>query len=498
MTAHPTTFFSSHERTLDTEDKILLTSVGVDIGSSTSHLVFSKILMERRDNIYVVSSREILFESEVILTPYKDDRTIDAAGLQPFLESQYKRAGIGIDDVDAGALILTGVAVRRRNARAIGELFAEQAGKFVAVSAGDSLETALVAYGSGAVALSDTESTTVMNVDIGGGTSKIALCVGGEIVDRTAIDVGARLLCFDEAGRVTAIEEAGQLFADESGVEVARGKELAEEQRKNIVECMADRLFEAMGAAPMQADTPALLRLDALSDSRQPDVLTISGGVSEYFYGEESGTFGDLGPLLAAAVRRRTVEWGVEIRAPEQRIRATVIGASQYTVQVSGSTIIVMPDATLPLKNIAVVDPDLPLAEVELAPDAIAGAIAAALRRHDLHDGRQTVALYYRWQQSATYQRLDDFCRGVIMGLDNLLARGLPLVLVTDGDLGGLVGLHCYEALKLPNPIVSIDGIVVREFDFIDIGEILDSSGVAPVVIKSLVFPSDSSESCRP
>jgi len=474
LTAQSTTFFSGHERTLDTEDKILLTSVGVDIGSSTSHFVFSRILMERRDNIYVVSSREILFESDVILTPYKDDRTIDATGLQLFFESQYKRAGIGIDEVDAGALILTGVAARRANARAIGELFAGQAGKFVAVSAGDSLETALVAHGSGAVALSATESVNVMNVDIGGGTSKIALCVGGEIADRIEIDVGARLLCVDEAGYVTAIEEAGRLFAEQSGIEVALGEKLSEEHCSTIVERMADRLFEAM---------------DALGDSRQTDVLTFSGGVSEYFYNKESATFGDLGPLLAAAVHRRVVEWGVEVRVPRQRIRATVIGASQYTVQVSGSTIFVMPDATLPLRNVAVVSPELPLAEESLVPGEIAAVIAATLQRHDLHDGLQAVALFYRWQQSATYQRLDDFCRGVIAGLDNLLVQGLPLVLVTDSDLGGLVGLHCYEVLGLSNPIVSIDGITVGQFEFIDIGEILDSSGVAPVVIKSLVFP---------
>jgi ethanolamine utilization protein EutA len=484
-----TTFFSSHERTLDTEDKILLTSVGIDIGSSTTHLVFSKILMERRDNIYVVSSREILFESEVVLTPYKDDQTIDAAGMQLFLESQYARAGIAIDDVDAGALILTGVAVQRRNARAIGELFADQAGKLVAVSAGDSLETALVAYGSGAVALSDTESTTVMNVDIGGGTSKIALCVGGKIVDRTAIDVGARLLCFDAADRVTKIEAAGQLHADASGVVVARGKTLTVAERQIIVERMADSLFQAMAAVPMQVDTPELMRLDVLSDERRPDVLTVSGGVSEYFYAKESQTFGDLGPMLAAAVRQRAATWGVEIRVPEQGIRATVIGASQYAVQVSGSTIFVTPEKTLPLRNIAVVSPDLPLGEQALSPAAIATAIKAALKRHDLHDGRQPVALYYCWQHSATYERLDSFCRGVIEGFDSLMAAGQPLIFVTDSDLGGLIGLHCYESLKLTNPVVSIDGIVAGEFDYIDIGEILDSSGVAPVVIKSLVFP---------
>ena len=489
MSATQTTFFSNHARTLDTEDEIVLTSVGVDIGSSTSHLVFSRIVMDRRDNRYVVTSREVLFESDVILTPYKDDTTIDAARLQPFVESQYERAGIHFDDVDAGALILTGVAVRRRNARAIGELFADQAGKFVAVSAGDSLETALVAYGSGAVALSVSEAVPVMNVDIGGGTSKIALCVDGEIVDRTAIDVGARLICFNEDGRINSIEEAGQKFADETGVELEPGQVLAAEQRRIIVERMVERLYQAMGAEPMDDTTRALLRLDPLSNERKPAIVSFSGGVSEYIYGTETSDFGDLGSMLAEFVRRRAKTWGPELRMPIQGIRATVIGASQYTVQVSGSTIFVMPDDTLPLRNIAVISPDLDLTADSIDTAAIARHIKTSLRRLDLQDGRQTVAMCYEWGGSATYQRLDDFCRGIIEGLDAELDRGAPLVLVSDSDVGGLVGLHCYEVLGLRNPVVSIDGIVVNEFDFIDIGGILDSSGAVPVVIKSLVFP---------
>jgi ethanolamine utilization protein EutA len=486
---HQTTFFSSHARTLDTEDEIVLTSVGVDIGSATSHLVFSKIVMQRRDEIYVVTAREILFESDVALTPYKDDTAIDADALGAFIETQYERAGIGANDVDAGALILTGVAVRRSNARAIGELFANQAGKFVAVSAGDSLETALVAYGSGAVALSSRQQQLVMNVDIGGGTSKIALCDDGAIVDRTVIDIGARIICFDGENRVTSIEEAGRHFSRGAGVDLVIGEVLSDENRSLIVEHMADLLFQAMAASPMDAETHALLRLDPLTDQREPEVLMFSGGVSEYVYGKETTGFGDLGPLLARAVRERAEAWGPELCAPHQGIRATVIGASQYTVQVSGSTIFIAPDGTLPLRNIAVIHPELPLDSEDLEPGSISATVRTALMQHDLQHGEQTVALYFRWQGSATYRRLDDFCRGVIDGLDSLLSRGMPLVLVTNSDVGGLVGIHCHEESGLRNPVVSVDGIVLSEFDFVDIGEILDSSGVVPVVIKSLVFP---------
>src|SRR5215467_11559989 len=204
-------FFSSTGRSLEIEDEIRLSSVGVDIGSSTSHLVFSQLTLERLDNRYVVAERKVLHESEVLLTPYvgneSADTTIDAVALGRFIDEQYRLAEIKPEAIDTGALILTGVAVRRANARAIGELFAAQAGKFVSVSAGDALEATLAAYGSGAVARSIREAARVMNVDIGGGTSKIAVCEAGEIVDQTALDIGARIVSFDLQGRVQRIEE---------------------------------------------------------------------------------------------------------------------------------------------------------------------------------------------------------------------------------------------------------------------------------------------------
>ena len=257
-------FFSNVGRSLEDEDEIRLTSVGVDIGSSTSHLVFSRLVLERLDNRYIVSEREVFHESAVLLTPYADDMTIDAGRLGAFIAEQYRLAGLDHDAVDTGALILTGVAVRRRNARAIGELFAGQAGKFVAVSAGDALETTLAAFGSGAAARSIRESARVMNVDIGGGTSKIALCEGGEVVDLTAVDVGARIIAFDEDGNVARIEEAGRRFAEEAGVPLAIGDCPSDGMLLKIVERMVERLFEAMGGAPLSERGAALLRLEPL------------------------------------------------------------------------------------------------------------------------------------------------------------------------------------------------------------------------------------------
>src|SRR6267378_1115444 len=171
-------FFSSAGRSLAEEDQICILSVGVDIGSSTSHLVFSRIVLERLDSRYVVSERETFYASDILLTPYSAENTIDADALGAFIKKEYADAKVDPDEIDTGALILTGVAVQRTNARAIGELFARQAGKLVAVSA------------------------------------------GGKVVDVTAVDVGARLICLAPDGTILRVEDAGRRFGAELGIEL--------------------------------------------------------------------------------------------------------------------------------------------------------------------------------------------------------------------------------------------------------------------------------------
>ncbi|MFZ2143616.1 MAG: ethanolamine ammonia-lyase reactivating factor EutA [Xanthobacteraceae bacterium] len=482
-------FFSSTGRSLVEEDEIVVLSVGVDIGSSTSHLVFSRIVLERLDSRYVVSTRETFYQSDILLTPYSAAEDIDAQALGAFIARQYQDANVDPDEIDTGALILTGVAVRRRNARNIGELFARQAGKMVAVSAGDSLETVMAAHGSGAVARSIRDKATVMNIDVGGGTSKIAICCDGRVSDVTAVDVGARLVCLDAHGQVVRLEEAGRRFGAELGLDLEVGRHLSPEGGRRLAALLADKLFEAaMGGSPSLSGG-GLLRLDPLTGSTSIDQVTFSGGVAEYIYGREAQSYGDLGAALAHEIRARIPRFGAKLERSNEGIRATVIGASQYTTQVSGSTIFVSPFEALPLRNVPVIAPALALDAEEIDATAIASAIGTVLRRLDLIDTDTPVALFVPWRGSATFQRLENFCRGVIAGLAGVLARGHPLVLAGDGDVGGLMGIHLREELGLSNPIISVDGLELKEFDYIDIGTMLPNSGAVPVVIKSLIFP---------
>jgi len=482
-------FFSSTGRSLVDEDEIVVLSVGVDIGSSTSHLVFSRIVLERLDSRYVVTIRETFYQSDILLTPYSAEDEIDAAALGAFIERQYQDAKVDPDEIDTGALILTGVAVRRRNARKIGELFARQAGKMVAVSAGDSLETVMAAHGSGAAARSIHDNATVMNVDVGGGTSKIAICADGRVSDLTALDVGARLLCLDPVGRIVRIEEAGRRFGAELGINLDVGEQLAPASARAVAARKADCQLEAMAGGSPAAGGRALLRLDPLLRRPAVQQLTFSGGVSEYIYGREAQAYGDLGVLLAQEIRARVERWGPKLERASEGIRATVIGASQYTTQVSGSTIYVSPLEALPLRNVPVIAPAFALDGDEIDSATVAAEIKALLKRLDLSEAGTPVAVFVPWRGSATFQRLDAFCQGLTDGLAAVLADGHPLVLAGDGDVGGLMGIHLREEMQLDNAIVSVDGLELKEFDYIDIGTMLPNSGAVPVVIKSLIFP---------
>jgi ethanolamine utilization protein EutA len=494
MATPPRGSFSNANRHMQEEETLRLTSVGVDIGSSTSHLVFSRLELTLEGSRYRVTKRDILNESQILLTPYVDDTRIDVEALETFINEQYKTAKIRREDVDTGALILTGVAVRRRNARAIGELFAQEAGKFVAVSAGDGLEATMAAHGSGAVAHSAKISGVVLNIDIGGGTSKFAVCNNGKVQEVSAIDIGARLLAFDPDGVVVRIEEAGRKHAGAAGFSVELGQKISQDNLQKMVTGMMEKLFAMLKPEAMTEEIKGLLRLPPLTYKGEIDCLMFSGGVSEFIYNREKTSFNDLGPLIAQEIHRRMAGLDILVMEPSARIRATVIGASQYTVQVSGNTVFISPEDAVPVRNIAVVAPELPLNQDDFSIEAVRDATLTALRRLDLLNGRQPAAVAFHWDGSATFFRLQAFCAGVAEGLKDILAKGHPLVLVNDGDIGGIIGLHFQEELKIQNPVISIDGIALNDFDFIDIGTLIPSSGSVPVVIKSLIFPASAQQ----
>lgn len=476
-------------------DNVVFTTVGVDVGSSTSHLMFARVHLQRLADAlssrFVVVGRDILWRSPILLTPYRPDYTIDADALRTFVEGAYREADLTRGDIDSGAVILTGEALKRTNARAIADLFADQSGKFVCASAGHHLEALMAAHGSGAVELSRVQHKTFLNVDIGGGTTKFALVHGGQLMDSAAIAVGGRLVAFDAAGRMTRIEEPARTIAQDIGLTLTLGDTLAPEARNRLVARMIEILVKAIRRERADALTKALLVTDPLPASARVDAVTFSGGVSEYVYGRETTDHGDLGRELAIGITKALADKRIPypVSDPGQGIRATVVGASQFTVQVSGNTVHVSNPAALPIRNVPVVRLSARL-DGAIDPAVIEDAIARALTRLDIDEAETTVALAFAWAGEPSHARLHALAEGIVRGLPQTVTAARPIVLVMEGDVAKTLGRLLREELDVTGEIVSLDGVQLREFDYVDIGEVVQPADVVPLVIKSLLFAS--------
>jgi ethanolamine utilization protein EutA len=466
-----------------------LETVGIDIGSSTSHLVFSRVHLRREaqglSSRFVVTGREVRWRSPVILTPYQPGGLIDAGALDRFVGKCYRSAGVTPDDVDTGAVILTGEALKRRNARAIADLFAGQGGRFVCASAGHHLEATMAAHGSGAVALSRDTGQTVLHLDIGGGTTKLALIRAGEVAETAAIAAGGRLLAVD-GGVACRIEEPALVAAEYLGIRLALGEPVPGPAATALAEALAAAVAELAIGEVTSPLARALLVTDPPALAAAPDVLTVSGGVAEYLYHRETRDFGDLAPALAAAVRHRLERDlpGVPLAESSHRIRATVIGASQFSVQVSGSTVDVADESLLPVSNLPVLYPRIDLGG-EFTPAGVGRAIAGAARRMDA--GGQ-VALGFAWAGDPSYPRLRALAEGVLAGRSSAGLGGQPIVLLLSGDVAQSLGRLLRAELHAGVPLIVLDGLDLTEFDYVDIGQVIRPAGVVPVIIKSLLF----------
>jgi ethanolamine utilization protein EutA len=490
----PRRFDEEAEHPLWKLDTIILTSVGIDVGTATSQVIFSRLVLRRLgqelSSRFVVTERETLYLSPVHFTPYTAGRArIDDRALGHLVDAAYQEARLRPQDVDTGAVILTGEAIRRDNARPIADLFAAQRGNFVCASAGHNFEALLAAHGSGAVSLSAERDCRVLNIDIGGGTTKLAVAERGQVLSTAAFHVGGRLMVTDGTGRIAVLEPGGQSLARQAGFHWEVGDCVASQHIDRVADHMAQAVLSLVREEKPPPEFGRLWLTAPLDGPKAYDAVVFSGGVGEYVYGTEAKSFGDLGAPLGRALQRRikSGELAWPLAPARECIRATVMGAAQHTVQVSGSTIYRSSDDLLPRKNLQVLRPPVDLSH-DIDPPAIARSIRGHFQSFDLEEGQADVALVFRWGGPPAAIRIAGFCRGLLEGLPRTLGSGHPVYLVFDHDLAGLVGTILKEEFDVRNDILAIDGITLRDFDFIDLGKVLEPSGTVPVTIKSLVF----------
>lgn len=453
-----------------------LRSVGVDVGTTSTQMILSELTVENRAGTFAVpeleiARREILYRSPVHWTPLRDDRHVDARQLRNIMEEEYHKAGIRRETVDTGAVIITGETSRKENAQAALEALSEFAGDFVVATAGPDLESILAAKGAGATELSERENRPVLHMDIGGGTSNMALIRDGEIVATGCMNVGGRLIKFGEQGDVLYVSPVL-----EGLTEIRRGTHLSREEAWRVGELLAEALEMAAGKRERNGLFHQLWTRECGSDWPEiPEnvILSFSGGVADCVEtARDPGEFGDIGPILGQAIRKSRVCQGAYVLGKET-IRATVIGAGCHSAQLSGSTVY-YGFVRFPIKNLPVVR--ITREEQALSRDALTRIIR---KRMEMQENGGVLALP-GWESPGYGQ-----VRELAGAITDALSPG-PVWVALEQDMAKALGQAM--ALNLPKgtPCLCMDRVRLKEGDYLDVGTPVGPA--LPIVVKTLIL----------
>ena len=485
-----------------TDNHQMMKSVGIDIGTTTTQIVISNLVVK---NIapgtlvprLQITDKVVVYKSDIYFTPMKSKDLIDAEKLSSLVSMAYQKAGIKPEEIDTGAVIITGETAKKENARQISQEIAKYAGDFVVATAGGNLESIIAGKGSGASDYSKTNFSTVCNIDIGGGTSNVAIFKNGKVMDQCCINVGGRLMQVDPATeQIIQITEPMQRILDETGAGLKTGDVPKTEVLLGLCRRMAEVLVRSIRTENLTGLEKFLMMTEPLRRVYPLDAVMISGGVADFVYRSQSDLtrkevfqFGDLGPMLGQEVRTAFLNHGYRLEKPTETIRATVIGAGARTVDVSGSTISVN-DSLLPLKNIPVV---LPFGE-DFIPDAvqIAESVKRSISSYFREEAVDSIAIGIQGIKSFTFEDIQEMAKGLLNGMSTLIRLGLPLIVVLDQDCAKVLG-QTLRMISGEGRFICIDQIEVNEGDYIDIGKSIAGGTVVPVVIKTLIFESKKS-----
>ena len=428
-----------------------LLSVGLDVGTTTTQMIVSRLTVENKASSFTVpemeiADRHILYKGMVHFTPLQGKDQVDSQAIRTLIAEEYRRAGIEPGQVDTGAVIITGETSRKENAKAVMEALAAFAGDFVVTTAGPHLESVLAAKGAGAVDYSEKTGKTVLHIDIGGGTANLALIEAGKIVKTGCLKL-------DTTGTVTYVSPVLETLT-----ELRVGDKPSASQIEEIAQLLTKVLEMAAGLREKESLWNALWTKEAGESWKlcQPaEVISFSGGVADCVEKEQPPfAYGDIGPVLGKTIRESLLCRG-EYRLGTETIRATVIGAGCHSAQLSGSTVFYQ-NITFPLKNLPVV------------------------RDYNHRQDTQQVVLAIEGIPAPSYQQIQTMARELVK-----TAKG-PLVVAIEADMAKALGHALSLLLPSETPILCIDRVRLSEDSYLDVGAPVGPC--LPVVVKTLVI----------
>ncbi|WP_440766857.1 ethanolamine ammonia-lyase reactivating factor EutA [Natronorubrum sp. DTA7] len=473
-----------------------LTSIGVDVGTTTTHAIVSRLRVETPPGGAAspeITEREIVHRGTVRETPLLDSETIDVDRVAAFVDRELEVAGVTAADIDTGAVIVTGETARRENAEPLVHRLAADSGQFVAAVAGASLEAVLAGRGSGAAARAAETGGLVANVDVGGGTTNVAIFDGagagnnGTAVRETrCLDVGGRLVTFDDRRRVGSVSPPARTLVEALEVPIATGESPTADALDDLATAMADLVVDLCAGPPFDDLTRSLAIGPLPDESLEFDGVVFSGGVGRLVGSppEDPFAYGDLGGSLAAALADHAVVRSWPVLEAAADIRATVVGAGTETTALSGRTVSLEPSA-LPLRNAPVVAvPAVSERSGEALERRFEASVSRLLERHD-PDEVDAVALSIDDVGPLAYDRLRTIGDALVPALE-ALSPSLPVVVLTRQNCAKALGQVLRR--RTDRPLLVLDELVVGDGDYLDVGEPMPGGESVPVVVKTLAF----------
>ncbi len=475
-------------------------SVGIDVGTTTTQLVFSRLLIAntaRPGQIprIGISDKSVLYQSPIIFTPLENNETIDVPRLMNWIHHEYNAAGIEPSQVDTGAVIITGETAKKNNANEILQALGGMAGEFVVTVAGPHLESMIAGRGAGAAQYSQLHYCKVTNIDIGGGSANSAIFHMGAMEAAAAMNFGGRIIEIEnQSGKILHIADPAQSILEDIGLHLEIGDAPSIGDLRRFTDRMADMTVELLeGTTSKLAQKLYLTPPSPISSIGT--VLMLSGGIGHYFYHPiliytvaDTTIHNDLGPLLAESLRNHPTIREYEIVQPPETLRATVLGASSQTVTLSGSTIWAEREI-LPLRNVPVIRPDWSddLDTSQYPPEKLEIILSRAIRRWDIDPAGDHFAIAIDFIRQLDYNNLNQLAVGLVSFSDHTLPVERPLLVIIERDYAQALG-QTIKSMAPNRPLLVIDQVGLEEGDYIDIGTPLMDGRVVPVSVKTLVF----------
>ncbi len=471
-----------------------LLSVGVDVGTTTTQIIFSRLNLQdvsRPGQIprINITDRKVIYQSPIVFTPLIDFETIDAEKLNEIVRREYSAAGVDPSQVETGAVIITGETAKKKNADEILRALSGLAGEFVVSVAGPNVESLIAGKGAGAADYSQKNYATVTNLDIGGGSANSATFRSGNLIGAAAMNYGGRILEVENStGRIRHIAEPAKHILADIGLKLEVGASPSLEDLRRFTDRMADMTVELIEGTSSPLAQKIYLT-PPVGDSGKGSVLMFSGGIGHYYYNpisinsvSDATRHDDVGPLLAESLRKHAVLNTYTIVPPSETVRATVLGASTQTVTLSGSTIWAEREI-LPLKNVPVTRPMLP---ASLDPVSVARSITDAVNRWDVNLATDPFAIALELEKSLDYASLTQLASG-LKNFADTMPDDRPLIAIIERDYAQALG-QTVKGLDPSRALLVIDQVGLSEGDYIDIGTPLMDGRVVPLSVKTLIF----------